>query len=429
MYIFIASTAYTADIYFKINSVMWLTVCRILLLFAGATFLVMDHKAMIREIDALAIVLMAIIFVGAAGGLFGLASWTTYFRHGFQYIFMLEFYLIGRGIARSGDIKPWQMNAACIAALSGYTISSALYALTPGLRSGAYSFQPNLALLPLAHNSSVLMSGAAAVVIVIGNKRAVLVGACFCVAALAVPYFARCMNGLRTAVRSALILLLTPAILIVTTWALSLSNIPLMAMVANRLSLAPSFINTDTKTLLSTTASAADKIAPTSIVGDRIQGPAIHQAQSDAAVANENAVDPTTRFTGARNVEIEAVWNLIKSNALTGVGFGSNYEMKYISPNDYEPVSFPRDQADVMPAHIAMTSGLPLSILFSVVLFIAFWQIFLSIGELHGMDRTLSLFVLSLSLDIVLGFTGTNPIIWSAVGYATASLSRTRSST
>jgi hypothetical protein len=136
----------------------------------------------------------------------------------------------------------------------------------------------------------------------------------------------------------------------------------------------------------------------------------------------EADLDPMLRLTSARNVEVEAVWRLINSapmGLLIGAGLGSKFEMKYISPNDYQAVSFMRDQADIMPGHIAMTSGLPLSILFTVVLFVVFWRIFVRLDELQEIDRTLAIFSLSLTLDLLLGFNGTNPVTWSAIGYAT----------
>jgi hypothetical protein len=79
-----------------------------------------------------------------------------------------------------------------------------------------------------------------------------------------------------------------------------------------------------------------------------------------------------------------------------------------------------RFQADVMPVHLAITSGVPLSLLFTVSLTAGLWRMFLRLGQLAPMDRTLALFVLSLTLDIAVGFNATNPIIWASVGYTLA---------
>ena len=136
----------------------------------------------------------------------------------------------------------------------------------------------------------------------------------------------------------------------------------------------------------------------------------------------EAKLDPMLRLTGARNVEVGAVWKLLKSRPtgiLLGAGFGSRFEMAYLSPNDYEPVGYTRDQADVMPAQIAFTSGLPLSILFTAILFITFWRMFSRLDTLQGIDRTFSLFSLTLAIDIMLGFSGTDALMWSSIGYAT----------
>jgi hypothetical protein len=60
-----------------------------------------------------------------------------------------------------------------------------------------------------------------------------------------------------------------------------------------------------------------------------------------------------------------------------------------------------------------------LAILFPMVLFINFGRMFLRLERLPDIDRTVVIFSLSLTLDLVFGFTGTNPIIWSSIGYAT----------
>jgi len=191
---------------------------------------------------------------------------------------------------------------------------------------------------------------------------------------------------------------------------LSNVQIPLVGMVATRTSLSPTFINTDTQSLLVDSASKRPDDQRTTVQGKK------------EVARIEATVDPAVRLTGARNVEVEAIWRLLNSlpiGTLIGAGFGSKFEMDYVSPNNYERVTYSREQADVMPAHIAMTSGLPLSILFTSVLVIVFWRMFSNLGALQQMDRTVSLFSISLAIDILLGFNGTNALFWSSVGYAT----------
>jgi hypothetical protein len=416
-YILLVSTTYTADYYFGAKLVVWLTACRVLLLIAGAGFLISVRTTLIQEVDAIAIVLMAIILVGGAVGLFGPADWPAYLRHGFQYVFVLVFYLIGRIVARYG-IPPWQMTAACAAVVSGYTIATILYCLTPGLHSGAYSFQPNLALLPVAYNVSYLLSAAAFLLILIGNKRTVFLGACFCIVTLGTDWVSRRMGGVRPAIRVAAILLLTPTLAAVVTAILSVSQLPLISMVANRFSANPSFVNTNEKPQIGQRRSSPTAGIDPSSVPPYAQTQSKSPDEPEEIRRSESSVDPIVRLTSARNLEVEAVWRLIKPRVLTGAGFGSGFEVKYISPNDYRPVSFWRDQADFMPAHVAMTSGALLSVLFTGALVLAFWKVFLRVGELRDIDRTVSLFALSVALDILLGFAGTNPVAWSAVGYA-----------
>jgi hypothetical protein len=395
VYILLASTTYTMDIYFKANTVGWLTACRVSLLIAGVLFLVSVRATLVRAIDPIAVIAIAIIVVGGIVGLLGNADWPAYLRHGFQYVFLLVFYLIGRIVARYG-ILPWQMTVACVTVLLGYTIATIFYLLVPGLHSGAYSFQPDLALLPIAYNASYFMSAAAIILILIGNKRAIFLSACFCIAAIATEWALRRTGGVRPAIRMAATLALMLAAATGAIAILSELQIPLVSMVADRFSTAPTFVNTDTKARMEQSQTSPGKAGPV-----------------------ESDVDPIARLTSARNVEVEAVWRLIKSHILTGAGFGSGFEVKYLSPNDYQPVSFWRDQADLMPVHVAMTSGVPLSILFIAAFFMASIRVFSRLNKLENIDKTIALFALCLSLDIFFGFIGTNPVLWSAIGYAT----------
>ncbi|MGY4364319.1 hypothetical protein ACVW1A_000384 [Bradyrhizobium sp. LB1.3] len=122
--------------------------------------------------------LIAVITTGAVSGLFIGKEWFSYFRHAFQYGFLFAFYLFGRELALR-PIPRISIKLISVTILLGYAIATILYAATPGLHSGGYSFQPNLALLPVA---SSLSSGnwlgalAGTSIIVIGNKRAVYVG-------------------------------------------------------------------------------------------------------------------------------------------------------------------------------------------------------------------------------------------------------------
>jgi len=423
VFILLVSTTYTIDIRFQSATVGWLSACRVLLLFAAAAYLFTVRDRLRATIDGVTIVLVTIIAAGAGAGLLGAASWSDYFHGAFQYAFMLAFYLIGRDTPRSG-IDRRQLRAASIAALSGYAIAAVLYALTPGLHSGAYSFQPNLALLPLAGGWGTPVSAAAGMLILIGNKRAVFLGAAFIIAALSVREFERRRGTFGDAVRIAATLALAPAIAAAATIALLSAQLPLVSTVSARFSTAPSFVNTvntDAKVLAAgpTEASPASGTGTLTQVTGRVANPS-PLSPTTPNVAAEARIDPMVRLTGARNVEVTAVWREISATStrlLFGAGLGAGFDVDYISPNDYQPVHFRRDQADLMPAHIALTSGAPLAIAFSVALFAIFSRVFLQLGKLDRIDRTLALFALGLSLDVLLGFAATNPIIWSAIGY------------
>jgi hypothetical protein len=50
--------------------------------------------------------------------------------------------------------------------------------------------------------------------------------------------------------------------------------------------------------------------------------------------------------------------------------------------------------------------------------------VFARLDALQHMGRTVALFSVSLFLDIMLGFNGTNPLVWTSIGYATMSALR-----
>lgn len=423
IFILLATISFTFDLAYRSSTVPFLTACRVALIFAGSGFLWVDRARLVESLDLISASLIAIIVLGTFTGLFAHGDWFGYLRHGFQYCFMLVFYLLGRNLARY-PIPAAAMNIVCISILFGYAIATVFYSETRGLQTGSYSYQPNLALLPLALNSSAIMSVTSFLTMLIGNKRAVLLGTCFCLAALIVLSITRHKGVPRFPYSSAAILGLSPIILVCITMTLSLitktsawldsssssppsSNSsgspssapskpnapPLIGMIGNRFSAEPSFVDT----------SGAKR--------------------SDAELKRlEAGIDPMLRLTGARNVEAESVWHLIKDaplGILLGAGFGSQFEVNYISPNNYEPVRFMRDQADVMPTHIALTSGLPLAMIFSFGVLASLGRLFLRLEKLSGVDRALAIFSVSLTVDILLGFNGTNPMIWGPIGYIT----------
>jgi hypothetical protein len=397
LFVFLSTTTFTIDLGYRINTVVLLSACRVVLLAGGLFFLWTVRASWIDDLDVLSVTLIAIILTGALSGLFGQWAWIGYLRHGFQYLFMLTFYLIGRHLARSYDVKEWQIRVTCIAILIGYTAGAILYALTPGLHSGLYSLQPNLLLLPLAYNHSPLMSAVSGLLIIVGNKRAVFIGACFCVAVLVVLTVGK-RRRISLPLQVASILALTPAIIVALTLALSATSVPLFDMVANRLSIPASVVNTATNESL--------------VASDG----KVHLPGTTTREANLQKAPPSllTKLTSTRDIEVAAVWSLLRSDPLSilvGAGLGSTFQMNA----DYQ-----RSQADILPAHLAMTSGIPLSILFTVALMSRYWRMFLRLNLLGPTDKTLVLFVLSLTLDIMFGFNATNPVIWASMGYALA---------
>jgi hypothetical protein len=143
--------------------------------------------------------------------------------------------------------------------------------------------------------------------------------------------------------------------------------------------------------------------------------------KSNPPVPRKPQVDFLTRFTSARNVEAESVWRVLNETPFgpwLGAGLGATFKVSYTSPNDFKPVAFERDQADVLPVHLALTSGIPLAIAFCILLLYLCWRTFAALGELQRPDLTLAIFALSVLPDVVLGFNATNPIIWGTFGYA-----------
>ncbi|MGY4364318.1 hypothetical protein ACVW1A_000383 [Bradyrhizobium sp. LB1.3] len=118
-------------------------------------------------------------------------------------------------------------------------------------------------------------------------------------------------------------------------------------------------------------------------------------------------MDPIVRLTSARSVEVQKLWDVVKrspAEALFGQGFGAKFTVNYISPNDYEVVKFDRAQADLEPVQIALTSGLPLAILFTSILCGIVAMAFVRITMVRGVDFTIALFSIGSLLDTLLGF-------------------------
>jgi hypothetical protein len=396
-FILLFTTTYTLDLRFRLNTVTLLTACRIAMLVVGFWFLWLERKNLTGGLDLIAATLLAVILAGALSGLIEGNDVLAYCRHAFQYVFMLIFYLIGRSLARY-DIPAFALRIITGAILFGYGVAIVICAITPAMQAGAYSFQPNLALLPLAQSGSWITSALSALVIIIGNKRAVFVGACFCAAVLIAFAVSKDRRSGMLA-KAAAILVLSPVIALVTYLGLSGLNhigVPFVGAVADRFSPAPSY-----------SPEAVQSVHPGKSVED------IKQLEA--------GVDPMLRLTSARNIEATAVWNLLRdkrAGLLIGAGLGSEFEVEYTSPNDYQNVNFVRDQADVMPVHMAMTSGVPLAALFTIVLVWAFVKLFLRLDRIPGIEGAIALFSISLVPDTLLGFNGTNPLVWAAAGYA-----------
>jgi hypothetical protein len=407
LFVLLISTTYTIDFSYRLDTVALLAVSKAALLVAGLVFLWSVRASLVSDLDLLSVTLIGIIVTGAFAGLLKQSDAGNYLRHGFQYVFMLTFYLIGRHLARSYEIKRWQINVSCATILLGYTVAAIHYALTPGLHSGSYSFQPNLLLLPLAYNHNPLISVASGLLIIIGNKRAVLIGACFCIAALIVLCIAKRWK-LPLSAQIGSILALCPVIAFAVSYSLSMTQLPLFDMVASRLSTqetnSPLVSLEFNKSIAGSTNAEPTKSGPQVLAPAQRKEPAQHE---------EKQVSQLTRLTGARDIEAASVWSVLQADSSSiwiGAGFGGSFQM----------IGYQRFQADVMPVHMAITSGVPLSFLFTVALVAGLWRMFLRLGQLAPMDRTLALFVLSLSLDIAVGFNATNPIIWSSVGYSLA---------
>ncbi|MCK1575917.1 O-antigen ligase family protein [Bradyrhizobium sp. 174] len=391
-YILIFTIGYTLEYRVEVGATRWLTASRIVLFVVACGYLWIARAESRRLVDPFALCLVAIIATGAVSGLLIEKEWFTYFRHAFQYAFLFAFYLVGRELALRA------IPAICIQLISGtiflgYAIATILYAATPGLQSGGYSFQPNLALLPVASSlSSGNWLGAMAntLIIVAGNKRAVYIGLAIMVA----TYLA-----LRVSKR----------------WRLRpLGRIVLVGVTAPVIGIAFGFV---TSVLTSSMSSYLTVPVPT--VVDRFTLQPTFNAGAEATPAQEAKVDLIVRLTSARSVEVQTVWEMVKrspAEALFGHGFGTEFTVKYISPNDYEPVQFDRSQADLEPVQIALTSGLPLALLFTAMHCGIVAMAFVRLTRVEGVNFTIALFSIGSLLDTLLGFHATNPLCWMALG-------------
>ncbi len=391
-YILIFTVAYTLNFRVPVHVEILLPVIRVALLFLACGYFFMARDKLSQCLDPLAICVAAILVLGAVSGLANDKSWFVYFRQGFQYAFLLAFYLIGREVGGRA-IPPAAMTASSIAILFGYAMAAAIYMVTPGLQSGSYSYQPNLALLPTAWGVALSqwpMPLIGAVLIVIGNKRAVYLGLSILLAAGVALWLER-RRGRSLLLRFGAITILAPAISLLLAGAISQL--------------------TSTMALPQITSAVVDRFSPQ---------PTFNGSNAATVAPEQEAkIDFIVRFTGARSIEVAVLWDMIRNNpseAFFGHGLGNEFTVRYISPNDYQPVQFERDQADLAPVHIAMTSGVPLAAVFTVLLGGMLLVSFMRIDAGDSTDRALALFVIASGLDIVLGFNPTNPVCWLALG-------------
>jgi hypothetical protein len=68
----------------------------------AAVALYLVGRDLIKLLDPFAFLLLFLLLLGAANGLTNEGTGVTYIRHGFQYSFLLAFYLFGRSIAPDG---------------------------------------------------------------------------------------------------------------------------------------------------------------------------------------------------------------------------------------------------------------------------------------------------------------------------------------
>jgi len=391
-YILTFTSAYTLNFRVPVHVEIVLPVIRVALLFLACVYLFMARDELSQCLDPFAICVAAILILGAVSGLAYDKSWFDYFRQGFQYAFLLAFYLIGRDLG-SRVIPPVAMTAVSIAILFGYATAATIYMVTPGLQSGSYSYQPNLALLPVAWGvafSQWSMPLIGSALIVIGNKRAVYLGLSILLAT-GVALWLEQRRGRSLFLRFGAIAILAPAISFLLAGAISqltstMALPEIATAVVDRFSVRPTFNGSSAAT---------------------------------AAPGQEARIDSVVRLTGARSVEVAALWDMIRndpSEAFFGHGLGNKFTVRYISPNDYQPVQFERDQADLAPVHIAMTSGVPLAAAFTILFGGMLLMALVRIDAGDSADRALTLFVIASGLDILVGFNPTNPVCWLAFG-------------
>mgnify|MGYP002393355069 CR=1 FL=1 len=303
------------------------------------------------------------------------------------------FYLLGRCVGTK-EFETKVLFAASIVALAAYSIGAILYALVPGLHSGAYSLQPNSANIALSTGivlNNPYLAGWAMVIIAIGNKRAVLLGACL--------------------------------ILTISIVERILAHKPKTKWIIHLLLMAAIFPVLSTISIGAMTSLSKMGVPMLSVADRSISALETHAANDDVKLSiNKEDYDQILHLTSGRHIEVISVWRLLNQSplgTLVGAGFGSKFKMEYVSPADGSLVAFERDQADFLPAHVAMTSGLPVAILMTLAL-IYFWlRLLPSSRTAKGSDLIILLFFLGSLTDTGLGFNPTNPTTWAALGYLT----------
>lgn len=355
-------------------------------------------------LDALTTALLAYLVVGGIVGLIYAGPTYEYFRHAFAAVTMLVAYACGIKFTREivslqNHIYFW----AWITLAAG--IAVVIYCI-PAMKYSAFTLSPGPLLLSLEAGiarGSVFLSTLSGLVIVFGNKRAVLFGACVIVVILAM----RRAQGLSTVARTGAAAALCIPLYIAATGVAYITGKTL-----ERVGFTDLTLTSRAERVVRAIEEATP--SPPGVTTDLTP-------PSGASKAVPPPLEPTApwleRFSSARVTLAEGAIASVSqswSRLLLGQGFGAVFTWRYWSDTRVAWVVATMSQIDIAPLWFLITAGVGFSILIPALIAWTMGRIVVvSLKQGLGVG---ALFVIGLSFDMLLSFSPNTALFWFLLG-------------
>lgn len=328
--------------------------------------------------DPLVLALAAYAIVGTVIGLISGNPAEGIARHLFAAVFMGTLYWAGTLLDRNARVVP-MLIALALATVLAYIVVMALVG-EQFLAGAPLSPQPAMIVIAAGLGSlSLPLLAIGLLLLLIGNKRSFVMGACAAVALA---------GTIRSGARS----LWLKAIILATLFVLSLFIYMLIARYGANLA---------------------------SILG--VQSLNRVDSQLTVAVTQTGQANYWTYLTSGRNLEFLAAAAALGDSPLKwlfGAGFGATYEWTYYSWVMTQNVRISHNQPDMVPSYFLMTGGLVFMASLTAVIVVRIFQVALFATTDRRLEVVVpALFVFGWAVDNFWSFAPNTALFWLLLGY------------